>query len=1356
MTRKKKPSKPTAQMLPKARVPKAVLDSARELSKEEQSRTAEEVLGYLNFAAGPADVKVYTSLNRLFTACESQAKTEAANLPAWERLYQQLQIRLAQLQTESAAFRESAQATSLLQVVFEKILPGYVHWHRDILTHQSERELFRPFFIVRAMEAAIAQGGPWDDQSRIAQGVLRQLNDYIGYRPVAVLETEQKIQPYEHEWVAPIPLYIRGAGAGAGRYAELIERAIQILQETRPAILFQAYFDLDRLDELSLDPRAYDFDHPVNKRPNYLYGQWDLGHLDTSGYAQRFVIHQVSLEAILDRVAACRNLPYDELMFEAAAVLACTMLMGSGISANRPVAHDSNATLATLVQPIAMYRDEFYEHLLERIDGAHGRRLRKEAEQLHQPFGGARQHFNQFITLRRAEQLQNIHLALLYARIGATGAAGQQVRAVPVAAARMSCDIECRMVAADEHLAGGRLEAALSATEEAEALLHRAIHCGAMVDPWNILGFGGQFSLFPALENSVHDFRIDELLETVGGLFDLLVQIRKESAAAGNDDVEKRTAQRLETIAAWWDKFATVEVMGDDGISGRETCESAEHVAQALRAWHAAGAGGGDLAFWRDRVEQFRSPKAYALVIDALLELGDPVAAMALLVQWLSRNDTIPLTEEGYAFFDLAIHWMEQLWRSSADDKGAAPQLPAEERWPLARKFLDFLEANADAYWDCPEFELAEGGNGDPEAGDAEEESDFDIGGEQEEEDEDEFGGLYSAAYENVIFRDSADDGISGSLFDTGQAGSDEELIHEAERLVRRLSFLAMLAQLWKRAAVGSLNDPETGRDEELGRWLARANTNHQNLLRLLRTVHRHQIPAPRSTPDALAEFERRLALKEMVLDQISSTCLETADAARVIRVVMESPPAADGRADWELPMEQVLRAVVRSNPRDVRRGWRELTRTLRQHPILFIAVARGGDPTRIVQSRGIQWMLHRLLSYLPRLGLLTETAQLLQAAQKMEVNHPVGPGAITEFDHLFHAGLRGIVRALVKSAEKWDTKSSAITDAPIVALLERLMEALMRLWFTYSRGLRLSPIEALQHPKRWSEVKQFVLDYGDELFTQRFLMNAGNLRAILHEGVQTYLDALAEELGSESEFRLIRDLARIDRKAAARSLELVLETILEYYPEYVDYNNTTTQSDRGQMLYTLLDLLRVLGSYQRVSMNLQPVVTVHDELVRGGRTSAAEAWQQAVAQQSAQLADEHLRRFDQLSREYGMRLRSIGDRLAERFVRPLAVDRLRALVGPAIREEREGREAADSRAFRQLREQIAPFAENLSGAGFEVPGWLEALEDEVDRVRENQDTDDRLPDALLSIPTQRLSWEAAVRQVDRIGRELA
>ena len=54
----------------------------------------------------------------------------------------------------------------------------------------------------------------------------------IGYRPVAVLESQQ-IEPYAHERVRPIPLYIQGVGVAHGPYEELIARALAILAETR-------------------------------------------------------------------------------------------------------------------------------------------------------------------------------------------------------------------------------------------------------------------------------------------------------------------------------------------------------------------------------------------------------------------------------------------------------------------------------------------------------------------------------------------------------------------------------------------------------------------------------------------------------------------------------------------------------------------------------------------------------------------------------------------------------------------------------------------------------------------------------------------------------------------------------------------------------------------------------------------------------------------------------------------------------------------------------------------------------------------------------------------------------------------
>ena len=42
---------------------------------------------------------------------------------------------------------------------------------------------------------------------------------------------------------------------------------------------------------------------------------------------------------------------------------------------------------------------------------------------LRQPFGAARQHLNQSLARRRADQLQHVHLARLFAKMGYTEAA---------------------------------------------------------------------------------------------------------------------------------------------------------------------------------------------------------------------------------------------------------------------------------------------------------------------------------------------------------------------------------------------------------------------------------------------------------------------------------------------------------------------------------------------------------------------------------------------------------------------------------------------------------------------------------------------------------------------------------------------------------------------------------------------------------------------------------------------------------------------------------------------------------------------------------------------------------------------
>ena len=73
------------------------------------------------------------------------------------------------------------------------------------------------------------------------------------------------------------------------------------------------------------------------------------------------------LDRIDRRQSEKPELSADQLLIEAGSVLACTMLMASGICGHGPGTFDSNTTLATLLPTIAAYRDEFYGDLLKRL-----------------------------------------------------------------------------------------------------------------------------------------------------------------------------------------------------------------------------------------------------------------------------------------------------------------------------------------------------------------------------------------------------------------------------------------------------------------------------------------------------------------------------------------------------------------------------------------------------------------------------------------------------------------------------------------------------------------------------------------------------------------------------------------------------------------------------------------------------------------------------------------------------------------------------------------------------------------------------------------------------------------------------
>jgi hypothetical protein len=276
--------------------------------------------------------------------------------------------------------------------------------------------------------------------------------------------------------------------------------------------------------------------------------------------------------------------------------------------------------------------------------------------------------------------------------------------------------------------------------------------------------------------------------------------------------------------------------------------------------------------------------------------------------------------------------------------------------------------------------------------------------------------------------------------------------------------------------------------------------------------------------------------------------------------------------------------------------------------------------------------------------------------------------------------------------------------------------------------------------------MKRFIENYGGDLFTQQF-MNLGNLRGILHQGVREYLETLRAQPEPDEPFRLLDDIdVAIPMDEAAHWLGTAIEAVVENYGEYVDYNSITTQSDRGEMLYTLLDFLRLRANYDRLAWNLRPVAVAHETLVRCGRDGAADTWRRAVADRTSHMADEHQKRFDKLCATYGMRLPSIAEHLAERFIRPLEIDRLCSLIRPAIEELREGRPPT---AIGQLEEQINRFTQEPLGAGFELPSWLDALEHEVEEVQwEIAGESDETLDPHVRIHQVRLSRADVEKQI--------
>ena len=1274
----------------------------------------------------------------------------------------QLIKRLGELENDSSAFQDSSQSRFAIELTFDVLLPKYLKFHHDLFFHQSNELLVNAFFLgrvfelvlgeIRLRDLASAEAFAAVDQTMFTRSVLKLLNDFTGHRPVATLES-QKHEPYSNERFRPVPVYIQGAGVAHGRYHDLLTETIRLIENTDAHILRAAEFSLARMNELAVDPRAFDFDHPINQRPNHHFGQWDDDTINLDGYFERFIFHAVTLEALLDRVDACGEevppVPRDQAMLEAASALACTMLMGSGIAGSSPSTYDSNTTLGTLIPVIAGYRDEFYKNLLANLKGPHQKRLLAEARQRQQPFGAVRQDLNARLAHHRAMQLVNCRLATIFARMGYPEAATKQSKIVPVASARIHCQIDCLLATAHDAIEANNLDRAFSFVPKIFTRLKSGIGCGAIVDPWNIIGFDANYSLFPAMENTVRDHRVFDLLDIMDRLFALLSRITSEAAANDKETIREDADKEMRQIVDWWRKYAAHEVSSVGAVDPEDLYEAASTVSQALSLWHQGGAAAGDMEFWAPHAEILDSPKAYTLVIDALIQRQDYQTCSALLVHWISQSDLVPLELGDSSFHNLMFRWI-------AEQKMMLGSADVEERervWKRIRKFYDFLEVNAGDYWQVPDFALAperfkQGKDRPLTDSDLYDELDDIFDDEPEDAGPDE---LFRAAYDDVTFNDSTDDGVDGEVHDGGFALGDDSLETEVDRVLDRLEFLGTLASFWCVAAKiplatvdsSELNERLSGwlkeRRQFVNDWVAQAAKNRQQLLILLASINAYQIKVSGSDRDAMVQYDQQRLNKDMLLEHTINTCIETENAIRMLAGVgraidhllgdklldvdseADSASQSDEPVIGSMPIVRVFAGLVLRDEKIVTEHFDDLVSHLHTRTPLYVPLSKGGKPAAIVGARVLQSGILDLLRQLPALGLFEESHRLTQTTLEMERNNPVGGGAVTEFDEIFEVAYTSMVETLTLSTAELkkqrlvepDANSKEIKAESRTVLfdcIEMLTETMLPMWLEHSKTLRLSVLEKVRKAGHWEPLVKFIKTYGEGLFTQSFF-HLGNVRAILHQGVDTWLQQVQDSPNCP-DLRLFDELgSELNRETAVRYLTMVLESVRENFNEYVDYNTTTTQSDHGESLYSFLDFLRLRSRYDRICWHLKPVVWAHRILVHRQANGVARMWRRSLNERVGSEADKYLELLKKLRKKHSIQMNSVGRRLEGRFAHQLQIDRLRALVEPAMSRPRSRQ---SQKAFDLLQIESQAFLRSTSGVGVDLPEWLAELENEV------------------------------------------
>ncbi|MCH2203014.1 MAG: hypothetical protein MK102_13660 [Fuerstiella sp.] len=1279
-------------------------------SESTQPDACRELLGYLNFSDGTPSPSFQTALNGLFS--------EASAPVCPEDLRDQLLSVLNRLQaSDTPGFNDTMQAANVVSMALCDVIPAYRQHHSDLLFHLSDADFFSPLFLGRVFEATLRAGSRhgWNKSVHLLTTALELLNQFVGYRPVAVLENDRKAEVYGRERFCPIPLYLRGVGVAVGPWKRLLESTLDFLRELPEDLTAPAHFNLSRMEELSLDVRAHDHLHPVNKRTNYMFGEWDPDLIDTKGFYRRFVIRSIILDSLLDWLQTDNGTSPEERLFDSSAVLAGTILMASSISGSGPQTFDSGVSLTSLLPTVARQRDAFYQTLLNAAQGERRERLERLTEESRQPFGHVRHELNMNLSRYGAQQVQHRHLSWLYASMGFEAASREEARVIPCTSARFESEICSRLMLIHRLVRSNQLAEAVEQLRTCHRLLQAGIQCGGFVDPWNILGFQGMFPLFTAREDAIPDNRVEILMDVMEQIFDSCSFVMAEAAAAGQTEYHQIIYQDFQKLADQWDQYATTTVTDLPEIRGRESVAAAEHVAAALVEWRTAGEAAADISFWKNHVDQFESARSFSQVVSSLLDRDDLIAATGLLIQWLSQAEAFGLESGRHSIhtqFQRLLNLMTQ-----RDD--------LSDQWQLLRRLFSFLEANAGEYWLVPSLgEFADRHRNVNSADDRHTDLDHLFDDDQSEDE-----AWRESAFEGIVYRDSTDDGNESDTVDEGLSPGTTEFEILYRQIEPRLKFLHTLGSLYSNAAIAlARRTPEDLSSDEIQLHLREWESSIRHFLEafsvLLREISDFEIQTLSADLEANIEFDVQMQSRFLLMQNAISTTVQFLLAERLLGALLPASPKHSTEADSQFSdhLIRLLRSVLTDDSPAVQVEFPEFLKQLRRRPLLYVPFENGGNPRDILRARTLQAIIRLLLGQLPRLGLLQQTYQLLQTACRMERTRRPPGLAVTEFDRLFRMGLTCSVEAMLHAAKRWKLETTG-QRKKAHSRIQRLMDSYGILWAQHSSSMRLSIVEELHDKERCQEVREFIEAYGDDLFHTRML-TLGNARAIVVHGADSLLNELESNVAPYQKIRVIEDLqqGRIDRDHAIDIMEFVYESVVDNFDVFLEYNTTTTQSDYGNRLYCLLDFLRIKSLYDRFEWNHLPYHYFHEVVVRNDVADMGALIEEELTDETRESAESLVEELHKLEVTYGVRLPTMHDLIGDRLIGPLQVNRMTARVALCNPELPNVSEEEAKRNFRFLRDEIDDYMEGRQGSGIETPEWMNSLGREQARIQDQLD----------------------------------